>query len=106
MCIRDSLTTALKKLISLRQGNSVLKQGSYSQIAVSNTSLVFKREYKGETLIVAVNGSSQPIKVRLPSDLLGKKFLDILNPESEPTVPGLEMEVELFTRLARVFSVQ
>ncbi len=75
----NALEKAIIKFAQIRQKHNALKKGDYHQLAVTNTSLAFKRTFYGEEIIVLINQSDSEniIKVQNQSG----KWKDLLNDE-------------------------
>jgi len=72
------LATAIGRLARLRQASVALRHGAYRELKVAAQQLVFAREGAEETVVVAINGANEPVKVQLPS-LPGGALTDVLN---------------------------
>lgn len=57
-----------KIMISLRKNNSALIYGGYNKLYCKDNVLVFKRSYKGESLLIAINNSDKEYTVNLSLD--------------------------------------
>ena len=68
----QELIDHMKKIGELRQELPALKRGSYEPIYDKNGMTVFKRQYKDETLIVAINNSNKTQKVTIPAEELDR----------------------------------
>ncbi|HEY9576898.1 MAG TPA: alpha-amylase family glycosyl hydrolase, partial [Pseudobacillus sp.] len=68
----QELIDHMKKIGELRQGLPALKRGSYEPIYNKDGMTVFKRQYKDETLIVAINNSNKTQKVTIPAEELDR----------------------------------
>ncbi|KZO01200.1 alpha-amylase family glycosyl hydrolase [Pseudobacillus badius] len=66
----QELVEYIKKIGELRQKLPALTRGSYEPIYDKDGMTVFKRQYKDETLIVAVNNSDKTQKVAVPAEEL------------------------------------
>ena len=84
------LYPVVQRLVSLRHELPVLRYGDLQEQLVASEQLVFTRSWEGETVLVAVNASSEPVTVRVP-DLSGI-WSDLLNPgETFSGEGGLEL---------------
>ncbi|CAA9573030.1 MAG: GH13_20 / GH13 / GH13_36 / GH13_1 / GH13 _2 / GH13_21 / GH13_19 / GH13_23 / GH13_16 / GH13 _26 / GH13_40 / GH13_10 / GH13_30 / GH13_17 / GH13 _31 / GH13_29 / GH13_34 / GH13_4 [uncultured Truepera sp.] len=70
----------VKSLVGLRHRLPALRYGDYSERLVTSEQFVFSRTYQGETVLVAVNSSHEPVTVVVP-DLQGS-WLDLLGSDS------------------------
>jgi glycosidase len=66
----QELVDYIKQIAKLRADLPALRRGSYDPLYEKNGMSIFKREYKGETLIVAVNNTGETQKVVIPADKL------------------------------------
>ena len=81
----------IAKLNAARAGSAALRLGSYHEIAVDSTSLVFERVREGETVLVAVNAEGDPATVSLPAGTAGEyaSFFDATPVRLAGDTPGL-----------------
>ncbi|WP_065410822.1 alpha-amylase family glycosyl hydrolase [Pseudobacillus wudalianchiensis] len=68
----QELIDHMKEIGELRQKLPALTRGSYEPIYDKDGMTVFKRQYKDETLIVAVNNSNKTQKVTIPAEELDR----------------------------------
>ncbi|WP_338781010.1 alpha-amylase family glycosyl hydrolase [Metabacillus sp. FJAT-52054] len=66
------LITYITKLNSIRGRESVLVKGNMEKLYDDKGLTVFKRSYKGDTVVVAINNSDKTGKAALPADVLAK----------------------------------
>ncbi len=71
------LCPVVQDLIKLRHVLPALKYGDYQELRVTSEQFVFARTWQGETVLVAVNASSEAVRLELP-DLSGN-WTDLLN---------------------------
>ncbi|WP_198508466.1 alpha-amylase family glycosyl hydrolase [Bacillus xiapuensis] len=69
----QELMDYIKKLSSLRQELPALTRGDFELLYEKDGMVVFKRQYKKETIITAVNNTDKSQKVRIPAELLSGK---------------------------------
>ncbi|KAB7704970.1 alpha-amylase [Bacillus aerolatus] len=86
----QELIDYMKKIGELRQQLPALTRGSYEPIYDKDGMTVFKREYKDETIVVAVNNSDKAQKVSIPAaeldrnkELRGLLAGDMVRPEED-----------------------
>lgn len=98
----------IKKMAELRQQLPALKDGTYTPIYEKNGMTVFKREYKEETLIIAINNTRETKKVKIPvSELTKNKELrgllvgDYVRPKDEKFTIILNREESEIYALAK-----
>jgi alpha-glucosidase len=76
-----SILSLYKRLIALRKAHPPMVSGNYHPIAAQGDLLIYRREAKGEALIVVLNLGADPIAVttsaiRFGSEILLSTFLD------------------------------
>lgn len=54
-CDSKALEENIKRFARIRSSSKALQLGSYRELAISNTTFAFEREYDGEKIIVAIN---------------------------------------------------
>jgi len=87
----SDLKDCLKRLAQVREQSLALKNGGYEQIHVASEQLVFKRSNDKETIIIAVNASTETVSVDIPVSGMGLK--DILN--QNKSFPALNNKVTI-----------
>lgn len=73
-----------KKLLHFRKGNDVLAYGTLKHFAITNGTYVYAREYKGKTVVVMINGTSekQSLTLDMYKEVLNKvKGRDLISEE-------------------------
>jgi len=73
----SALEGAIKKFAEIRSKSNALKKGCYKELAVTNTSLVFEREFFGERVIIVINQSDNTQTVKMPRQ--SGNWTDLLN---------------------------
>jgi glycosidase len=74
----NSLLTAYKKLIALRNSEPVLQYGEYSHLSFSNDCISFVRTYKGDSIKCYFNFSKIPLEIKVKPEeniLAGKSLI-------------------------------
>lgn len=71
------LKKAIQNFVRIRNENPALKMGSYKQIAVTNTSLAYQREWNGNKVMVVINQKDGENIVQLPQ--IQGQWTDVLN---------------------------
>ncbi|MCM3597974.1 alpha-amylase family glycosyl hydrolase [Metabacillus idriensis] len=104
----EELIDRIKKMAELRQELPALKYGTYTPIYENNGMTIFKREYKKETLIIAINNTSDTKKVSIPvSELTKNKELrgllvgDYIRPQDDKFTIILNREESEIYALAK-----
>ncbi|CAK8583385.1 alpha-amylase family glycosyl hydrolase (plasmid) [Priestia megaterium] len=104
----NELIDYITKLGELRQQLPALTRGTYESIYNKKGMTVFKREYKKETLIVAINNTSKTQKVTIPvskfakgKELRGLLAGDLVRPNEEKFTIILEREQSEIYALAK-----
>ncbi|WP_456275906.1 alpha-amylase family glycosyl hydrolase [Bacillus sp. AK128] len=64
----------MKKLAEIRAHHSSLRYGDFEMIFSSENMAVFKRTYEGESIIVALNNSSETIAAEIPEEVIGSNL--------------------------------
>jgi len=62
----QALRDHVRRCIALRKAHPALRRGEFTWLSVGNGLLVYGRRLEGETLIVALNSSSQAVTLNLP----------------------------------------
>lgn len=100
------LPQALARLARVRAQTPALRRGNYRPVHVGSETLVFAREFAGETLVVVVQGEASGTEViQFPADLAGT-YCDVLNGgewrvETRPqSISGFSHWVRIFRRCA------
>ncbi len=87
---QPDLYPVVQRLVKLRHELPALRYGDYREQGVASEQLVFSRSWEGETVLVAVNASGEPITVDVPGQ--GGSWTDVLNPgETFAGEGGLEL---------------
>ncbi|AZB42321.1 alpha-amlyase [Bacillus sp. FJAT-42376] len=68
----EELISYITKLNNIRGHEKALVYGDMEKLYDQKGMTVFKRTYKGETAVIAINNSDQTAKVKIPSDQLAK----------------------------------
>ncbi|MFW5685852.1 MAG: alpha-glucosidase C-terminal domain-containing protein, partial [Spirochaetota bacterium] len=86
----------IAELNAARSGSRALRLGSYHEVVVESTTLVFERAWHDERVLVAVNADRDPVTVSLPPassgryrSLLGGATLTVGEDVPEIAVPAL-----------------
>ncbi|MFP4364042.1 MAG: alpha-amylase family glycosyl hydrolase [Spirochaetia bacterium] len=95
----SDLFNEIKRLIELRLKTLPLLIGSYREILVEQTAIVFERKWDNETVIVAVNAGGE--KTSLAADQKYSQRFDILNNEDL----GAGSEIEVYPHWLRILKV-
>lgn len=61
----NALTDLIAQLANIHKQERVLQYGGYRSEILTNRQLVFRREYEGECVLVAINADSAPFEVRM-----------------------------------------
>ena len=65
-------------MISIRKNNKALIYGDYKKLYCKDNVLVFERNYKDETLLIAINNKDEVYNVNIPLDNI---VIDVLTSE-------------------------
>ncbi len=85
----NELTESISKFIKVKKQERALQYGDYKEIYLTNLQYVFKREYMGEIVYVAINASEEGHKIKFGSEC--KKAMNLLTRKKFK----IEDEVEL-----------
>ena len=72
----DSIRNFYKTMIALRMGSDILKFGTFVPIKTSKQLFIYKREFKGESLMVLLNFSGRTQKVSFKSNVVLSNYLN------------------------------
>jgi len=78
MGVEPALANAIGRLAQMRSDSAALRRGSYTQLHVAAEQLGFIRELDGETVVVLLNASDQPVELAVPAPRPGE-WRDLLN---------------------------
>ncbi len=100
------LLADIRRLIEVRKASPALRRGSYRQLHVSFEQLAFAREFEGETVIVLLNASAEPVSLEVPVNLAnGRQLADLLNSGQRFEVSNGRLRVDsVYPCWARVLS--
>lgn len=104
---KPDLLQAIRRLANVRHNSTALQRGSYRQIVVQAEQLVFARQTATETVIVAVNASTQTaaLDIALP-ELSGRQLTDLLNPGQTLQISAQgQARLEIWPCWARILRV-
>ncbi len=78
------LQSAIKKLIAIRSNHSACHSIDIEWLQTNDDTgcVLFKKQSESETLYAAINNSTEPRTIALPSAIHGQNFTDILNEQS------------------------
>lgn len=65
-----SLRESMQKYISLRHETPALRRGDFKILQATKKLVIYRRQYEGETAVVALNADSKPQKFRCPDAIL------------------------------------
>jgi cyclomaltodextrinase / maltogenic alpha-amylase / neopullulanase len=104
---RDSqhqeLCAAIAKLIAIRQRHPALRHGDYVELHVEHEQFAFMRREAAESIVVALNASSDPalLPLRLPEPIRGR-LTDVLNTGESFDLVGGRAKLSIPPRGARI----
>jgi glycosidase len=89
------LFTFVKKVISLRKEYPAF--GNHGEFKMLETNrytnhIIYSKQVNSETIIIAINNSSEGIKVNIPYDFTGKKPFDLWNQEPMKENSNIELD--------------
>ncbi len=87
----DNLYKDIKRFISIRKSISALINGTYKNLSITNTSLVFQRENQIQSVIVAINIDDNR-EIEVPG--LSGKYTDVLNGQTLYIHTGEKLPVD------------
>ncbi len=96
----NELTATIAKMVKARKSSRALCSGSYKNVVINNTHLLFKREHDGETVYVGVNIVADGANIN-SGELCGD-FENILNGENVSLSGSLSLEPYGFVYLRKV----
>ncbi|MBI1740645.1 MAG: alpha-glucosidase [Acidobacteriales bacterium] len=95
----NSVFSMYKKVLALRHTNEALLEGNYTALNEDDANVMsYLRSYKGKAVLVALNMSSSPQKVKFDLTGLGFRFHQLapLVTTSQTSAKGLEVTLEPF----------
>jgi cyclomaltodextrinase / maltogenic alpha-amylase / neopullulanase len=101
------LADAMGRFAAARRGSAALRRGSYRRLAVAAESLVFKRAFGGERVVVAINMGAKPATLDVPEPGLGPeasqsgRFVDLLAPGYAVEAKGGRLRLDVPPHWAR-----
>ena len=99
------LSDVITRLAAIRAGSPALVTGDYTQLHVASLQIAFLRRCPQESVIVAVNAGTQPVRMELavPGGAPRGTFRDVLEPGQPFTVSGRTLVIpNVPARWARV----
>lgn len=76
------LVHSIKRFIALRKKSKALAHGAYQEVSVSKKHFLFRRKYKNESLLIAINASSRTKTVQIALEDSSKAvYVDLLDPD-------------------------
>jgi cyclomaltodextrinase len=81
-----------KECIALRKANPALRRGDYRRLYARDGIYAFERHLDGETLIVAINASTEARTVTIPAKGLGEGPLSVIFGQTEASVLNGEIK--------------
>ncbi len=101
--MQPGLLPAIQRLAGTRQRLPALRRGTYRELLVDHTSLVFLRQRHEQSVLVALNAASQPreLSLRLP-DISATSFLDVLNDDQSFSLLDGELRLTVPPAWARI----
>ena len=88
MGVEPALANAIGRLAQMRSDSAALRRGSYTQLHVAAEQLGFIRELDGETVVVLLNASDQPVELAVPAPRPGE-WRDLLNGDTVGVSDGV-----------------
>jgi len=76
----QALRQSIKRFAKIRQETKALQKGDYSNVAITNTSLIYKRSFEEQSVIVAINADCSEQYLQLNG--FSGSYYDILNNQS------------------------
>ncbi len=86
----NDITKFIAKFIEFRKSSKALNYGSYENVVVQNSHMIFKREKDDEKVLLCVNIG--PDKVSMSHSLLNGEFLDVLSDKKITLNQSLELD--------------
>ena len=102
--VNSDLFDHYKKLIAIRNSRKELQLGNFETLLADDAMdvFVFSREYKGKQTIVAINNSTEPVNIKIPSTTK-KTYNDLLNSGQSSANNG-QLAVEIQAKWALVLA--
>lgn len=100
---KSDLKDVISRISNVWHNSDPLKLGTYREILVNAQQIVFERSYNGESVIVVINGSMEPVTLSI-SDNFSGNVRDILNNE-DFSVDGSTLELPVPANWGRIIRV-
>ncbi len=78
---QHALVKHIKRLIELKKALKSLEGTSYETVLIKNEQLVFKREYRGESIWIALNLADQEFVIEIPQE--AGRYEDLLEDQND-----------------------
>ena len=89
------LAAAIQRLANVRRNLPALQSGDYHELLVNHQQLAFSRKFNGQTVIVALNSSTEIVNITLELDIQNGTLRDQLEPNTTYAVVNRKAEIAL-----------
>ena len=89
------LAAAIQRLANVRRNLPALQSGDYHELLVNHQQLAFSRKFNGQTVIVALNSSTEIVNITLELDIQNGTLRDQLEPNTTYAVVNRKVEISL-----------
>jgi glycosidase len=105
-CPQPNLPGVIRRLADIRRKLPALSSGNYRELWVNHQQLAFSRQLDGQTVIVALNSSSEPAHISLSVELENGTIWDQLDPKSRYSVHNHKAEIDLPPSWGRILVLE
>ena len=105
-CPQPNLPGVIRRLADIRRKLPALSSGNYRELWVNHQQLAFSRQLDGQTVIVALNSSSEPAHISLSVELENGTIWDQLDQKSRYSVHNHKAEIDLPPSWGRILVLE
>ena len=89
------LAAAIQRLANVHRNLPALQSGDYHELLVNHQQLAFSRQFNGQTVIVALNSSTEIVNITLELDIQNGILRDQLEPNTTYAVVNRKAEIAM-----------
>jgi cyclomaltodextrinase len=105
-CPQPDLMGVIQKLAYVRQSLPALVSGNYGELLVDHQQLAFSRQFEGQTVVVALNSSSETVNISLSMDAENGNLRDLLDPGTSFSIVDRKAEIALPPTWGRILVLE
>jgi glycosidase len=103
---QPELPDVIRKLAEVRRKLPALLSGDYHELLVAHQQLAFSRHYKGQTVIVALNSTSETASITLSLDAENGTLRDQLDQKVSLSIANHQVEIPLSPTWGRILLLE